>query len=184
MTLIQVQVEGLPAAVALFDRKARFAGRFMQITGREQISVVKEDIADEISGQYSLADGRKRWPSAVPIGRLAGGRPMLQHFGPAWAAARPRVSASSAEIQITEQGAGAHVGGTGTRRSFTVTAIRPRGAAAMQGAIRAKTGGFVSLATLTGPGLQLPGRPHANPNNPTTAGKIERRVLVRRFEEA
>lgn len=182
MTLVQVEVQGLSAAVALFDRKARFAGRFMQITGRDQLEVVKEDISGEISGQYSLADGRKRWPVAVPIGRLPGGRPMLRHFGPAWAAAPPQVSATSAEIQITEQGAGAHVGGRGTRRSFAVTAIR--GGASMQRAIRAKTGGFVSLATLSGPGLQLPGRPHANPNNPVTAGKIERRVLVRRFEEA
>ncbi len=182
MTQVQVEVEGLPAAVALFDRKARFAGRFMQITGRDQLRVVKEDIAGEIAGQYSLADGKKRWPSAVPIGRLVGGRPMLRHFGPAWAAAPPQVSATSAEIQITEQGAGAHVGGRGTRRSFATTSIR--GGASMQRAIRAKTGGFVSLARLTGPGLQLPGRPHANPNNPTTARKIERRVLVRRFEEA
>ena len=184
MTLVQVQVEGLPAAVALFDRKARFAGRFMQITGREQLDVVKEDTAGEIAGQYSLADGKKRWPAAVPIGRLAGGRPMLRHFGPAWAAAPPQVSATSAETQITEQGAGAHVGGTGTKRSFVVTAIRPRNAAATQGAIRSATGGFVSLRTLTGPGLQLSSRPHANPDNPTTAGKIERRVLMRRFEEA
>jgi len=180
MTLVQVQVEGLPAAVALFDRKARFAGRFMQVTGRDQLAVVKEDIADEIAGQYSLADGRKRWATAVPIGRLAAGRPMLRHFGTAWAAAPAQVSDTSAEMRITEQGAGAHAGGSGTKRSFAVTAIR--GGGAMQRAIRAKTGGFVSLATLTGPGLQLPGRPHANPNNPVTAGKIERRVLVRRFE--
>lgn len=175
-------VEGLPAMDALFERKATFARRFMQITGREQLDVVKEDIADEIRGQHSLADGRRRWARAVPIGRLAGGRPMLRHFGPAWAAAAPQVSLASAEIEITEQGAGAHAGGTGTTRSFAVTAIR--GGGSMQRAIRAKTGGgFVSLRTLTGAGLQLPGRPHANPNNPTTARKIER-VLVRRFEEA
>ncbi len=182
MTLVQVEVEGLSAGVALFDRKARFAGDFMKITGRDQLRVVKEDIADEISGQYSLADGRRRWPPTVPIGRLAGGRPALRHFGPARAGAPPQVSAAEAKIQITEQGAGAHVGGRGTRRSFTITAIR--GGTATQSAIRAKTGGFVSLSTLRGPGLQLPGRPHANPDNPTTAGKIERRVLVRRFEEA
>ena len=111
---------------------------------------------------------------------------MLQHFGPAWASAPAQVTDDTAELQITEQGAGAHVGGKGTRRSEAVTGIKPRGSpGAVQSAIaRATGGGIVSLSRLTTTGVRLPGRPHANPNNPVTAGKIERRVLLRRFEGA
>lgn len=182
MTLVTVEIEGLSAATALFGRKAEHAGRFMLEGGREFLRVVKGGIADEVQGQFSLADGRAPWEEAKQIGTLPAGRPVLQFLGRAWAAAPPQVSADRAELEITEPGASAHAGGAGTKRSNRVTFITSPGGSA-QAPIFFKTGALVSRALLATRGVRLPSRPHANPNNPETAAGIER-VLERNFEKA
>lgn len=182
--MITVEIEGA-AVQALFERKARFAGNFMAEIGREALDVVKRDVQGEIRGQYYLAGGRQKWPITVQIGRLPAGRPALQHFAREWENATPRVSASEAELRVSIPGGGAHVGGEGTQRGSVGqrTVIKPLGTPrAMQGAIYAKTGAWISSKKLES-GLELPARPHANPDNPVTARGVEQ-VMARKLEGA
>lgn len=184
MVAIDIQFEGLPNARRIFSAKASFVARVMPRAGREMFRAVKADIRDEVSGQHYLAGGRKSWPRTKQFGRLAAGRPALRSYAAKWSRAPVTTSANAAEIRVTIPGGGAHVGGGGLERNETVTSIKPRGpAGAMQTAIFRKTGAFVSRRTLLGPGLQLPSRPHANPDNPVTARKVEV-IMARRFEGA
>lgn len=183
MVAISIQFEGTANARRIINAKGNFVRRIMPRAGREMFRVVKEDIRDEIRGQYSLADGRRPWSRTVQIGRLPAGRPALQSFAGKWSRAPVTTSADAAEMRITVPGGGAHVGGHGTTRTQTVTVIKARGGGgAMQATIRFKTGATVSRRKLLS-GLELPSRPHANPDNPTTAGKVEV-IMARRFEAA
>lgn len=184
MVAIKIQIEGGATARRLVGAKANFLGRIMPRTGREIFRAVKTDIRAEIRGQYYLAAGRRAWARTVQLGRLAAGRKALQSYASKWGRAAVTTRADSAEIRITADGASAHVGGHGLQRNRVVTKIKPSGpVGGMQSAILRKTGGFVSRSRLLGPGLQLPSRPHANPDNPTTARKVEV-IMARRFEAA
>ena len=184
MVAIAIDIEGGANARRIVGAKARFVARVMALAGRQMFGEVKEDIRAEIRGQYYLAAGRRPWVRTKQFGRLSAGRPALQSYAAKWSRAPVTTSANAAEMRITVAGGSAHVGGRGTQRNQVVTAIKPRGSVgAMQTAILRKTGAFVSRRTLLGPGLQLPSRPHANPDNPVTARKVEV-IMARRFEAA
>ncbi len=194
MAQINITIEGVGAAVKLFERKITFGKNLMRNIGRPAARAVKAVIGQEFAGQfYQGPAGRRAWARTHGFGERQAGRPGLGGTSgrpnAAWQGASPRITATTLELRARYQGAGVHAGGVGTQRSHTTTVVRPRkftssGRPHMQIKLAADPGikVFLSAARLKR-GLEIESRPHANPNNPVTARRIER-VMEVDFEKA